>query len=112
MDVKVYFKMSCSTEFFKQCKWWSAYAVISIATVAIACLVLDYKNFGGWDLVSKVIIVWGTATCVVWWSWVMKKLYDIAKWWMKLHHDIDTAVDLLRETKQDIKDLKGFAVPK
>ena len=104
--------MSCSTQFSKQCKWWSAYAVISVLAIIVTCLVLDYKNFSGWDLVSKITMVWGTTTCVVWWSWVMKKLYDIAHWWMKLHHDIDTAVDLLRETKQDIKDLKGLAVPK
>ena len=103
--------MSCSTRFLTQCNWWSRYTVGSVLVILITFAVLEYKNFAGWDLIVKVIITWGAATCVIWWMWIIKKLYDIATWWIELHHHVTTATQLLQETKADIKDIKRLSAP-
>ena len=103
--------MSCSTRFLTQCKLWQHYAIASVVVVLITGIVLDSKNFTGWDLVVKVLVTWGAATCIIWWLWVMKKLYDIAHWWLELHHHVNIATQLLQETKADIKDIKRLSAP-
>ena len=99
--------MSCSTHFLTQCKFWQNYALASVGIILITGIVLESKSFAGWDLIVKVIVVWGAATCVIWWMWIMKKLYDIARWWTTLHQNIDAASQLLIETKQDLKEIKN-----
>jgi hypothetical protein len=101
--------MSCSTSFVRECKWWNGYAIASLVVILIAGVIFESKNFAGWDLIAKVIIVWGVTTCVVWWAWTMKKIYDIAHWWYELHHHVHTATQLLQETKADIKDIKRLS---
>jgi hypothetical protein len=111
MAVESHTEMSCSTRFLAQCNWWSKYAVISVMVIIVAFAILEYKNFTGWDLITKIIVAWGTASCIVWWTWAMKKLYDIATWWFELHHHVNTATQLLQETKADIKDIKRLSAP-
>ena len=111
MDVEGHITMSCSTRFLTQCKAWQYYAIVSVVIVLIAGIVLESKSFTGWDLVVKILVTWGAATCIIWWAWVMKKLYDIAHWWMTLHHHVETAAQLLQETKADIKDIKRLSAP-
>ena len=103
--------MSCSARFVAQCRWWSTYTVLSVVVILITFAVLEHKNFTGWDLAVKVIITWGAATCVIWWAWILKKLYDIATWWIDLHHNVTTATQLLHEAKADIKDIKRLSAP-
>ena len=103
--------MTCSTRFLIQCRAWQYYAIASVVVVLAAGIVLESKNFTGWDLVVKILVIWGAATCIIWWAWVMKKLYDIANWWMTLHHNMNTATQLLQETKADIKDIKRLSAP-
>ena len=100
--------MTCSTRFVKQCNWWSTYTVLSVMVILITFAILEYKNFTGWDLMIKVIITWGAATCIIWWVWILKKLYDIARWWFELHHHVTIASQLLYETKADLKELKSI----
>ena len=103
--------MSCSTRFLSQCKWWQKYAVASVLVILITSAILETKQFTGWNLIVKIIVTWGAATCIVWWMWIMKKLYDIAYWWYELHHHVTTATQLLHETKADIKDIKRLSAP-
>ena len=103
--------MSCSTRFLTQCKLWQHYAIASVVVVFVAGIVLESKSFTGWDLVVKVLVTWGAATCIIWWVWIMKKLYDIAHWWFELHHHVNIATQLLQETKADIKDIKAATAP-
>jgi|Laugrespbdmm15sd_2_1035082.scaffolds.fasta_scaffold01147_9 hypothetical protein len=79
--------------------------------IVVAFAILEYKNFVGWDMAVKVIITWGVATCIIWWMWILKKIYDIATWWLELHHHLTIATQLLHETKADIKDIKKIAAP-
>ena len=103
--------MSCSTRFLTQCKFWQHYAITSLVVIVVAAMVLELKNFTGWHFAANVFIAWGVATSVIWWVWIMKKIYDIAHWWMQLHHHVDTATQLLQETKADIKDIKNTTAP-
>lgn len=103
--------MTCSRKFIQQCKHWQAYGVVSLAIMLFSFALLSHSNFTGWELVAKVFVVWGTITCVVWWIWIMKKTYDIATWWFELHNNLDTATQLLHETKADIRDIKNLSAP-
>ena len=103
--------MSCSTHFLTQCKLWQQYAIASVVVVLVTGIVLESKSFTGWDLIVKIIVTWGVTTCIIWWAWVMKKLYDIAHWWFELHHNVAIATQLLQETKADIKDIKRLSAP-
>lgn len=107
MDATKHNLMTCSTRFVKQCNWWATYTVLSVMVILITFAVLEYKNFTGWDQAVKVIIVWGAATCVIWWAWILKKLYDIAHWWFELHRHVTAATQLLHETKADLKEIKS-----
>jgi hypothetical protein len=111
MAVESHIEMSCSTHFLTQCKFWQNYAIISLIVVMVSAAVLELKHFTGWEFAVKMFVIWGTATCVIWWAWVMKKLYDIAHWWFELHHHVNTATQLLQETKADIKDIKRLSAP-
>jgi hypothetical protein len=111
MDVESHTEMSCSTRFLTQCKLWQKYAVLSVLVILITFFILETKQYTGWDLIVKIVIAWGAASCIVWWMWIMKKLYDIAHWWCELHHHVNTATQLLQETKADIKDIKRLSAP-
>jgi hypothetical protein len=111
MAVESHAEMSCSTHFLTQCKLWQQYAIASVVVVLVTGIVLESKSFTGWDLIVKIIVTWGVTTCIIWWAWVMKKLYDIAHWWFELHHNVAIATQLLQETKADIKDIKRLSAP-
>jgi hypothetical protein len=70
---------------------------------------LDYNNYNNWDILFKSAVAFGTATCFVWWVWVMKKLRDLATWWIDLKHNMDKASQLLAESKQDLQEIKKLS---
>lgn len=98
--------MSCSEKFYKQCFAWRNTILTSITITLFAFVVFLFLGYQDWHLFIKTAVVLGCATCLCWWIWVMKKIRDIAEWWLDLHHKLDTAQNLLVETKQDIKTIK------
>jgi hypothetical protein len=98
--------MSCPVRFHAQCNIWTVYGVLSLCTFITVAIVLHQSGYSAWDSFIKAGVAFGTVTCVVWWVWIMKKLHDLAKWWINLHNRINSAHDLLVETKQDIRIIK------
>jgi hypothetical protein len=39
----------------------------------------------------------------------MKKLRDLANWWIFVKEQVETAAQLLAESKQDLNEIKGIA---
>ena len=111
MAVEIHTEMTCSTRFLSQCKLWTVYGTCSAALIVIASIVLLYAGSTGWDLLFKILLVWSCVTCTIWYIWVMKKIYDIANWWINLHQSIDRANQLLLEARADLKDIKRLAAP-
>ena len=98
--------MACPYKFHNQCILWKLFALVSVPVSLIAAAIGIYLGYGTWDLAVKVILVMGTTTCVVWWMWIMKKLLDLANWWVELHQNITQANQLLVDTKQDLQEIK------
>ena len=101
--------MSCPRTFYKQCNIWTVYAVISVSVFLITAAYLSNQGYTTWDILLKSGVAFGTATCVVWWLWVMKKLHDLAAWWVFVKDNVDMAAQLLAESKKDLSDIKGIA---
>ena len=111
MDVEIYFKMTVDQpkKFYKECTWWKFYAIVSCISVCITAYIANSQGHTDWQIFIKSCISLGIATCVVWWLWVMKKLSDIAHWWMEFQKNVDVANKLLVDTKADLSELKEIA---
>lgn len=96
-------------KFFRQCAWWKFYAVVSSIAVSITAYIANEQGHDSWQILVKACITLGIATCVIWWMWVMKKLSDIAHWWIELQKNVDSANQLLSDTKSDLEELKQIA---
>ena len=101
--------MSCPHRFHTQCNVWTVYCVLSVSVFLATASVLYYNDHTLWQILLKSGVAFGTTTCVIWWLWVMKKLRDMAVWWIDLKHNIDTAAQLLAESKQDLRDIKELS---
>ena len=98
--------MACPYKFYNQCQLWKLFVLFSIPAAILTTVVGLQYGFTDWNLFSKVVIVTGTVTCVVWVLWIIKKLLDVANWWINLKEDINSANLLLAETRQHLQDIK------
>ena len=98
--------MACPYKFYNQCILWKLFAMVSVPVSVIVAAIGIYLGYSSWDLAIKVIIAMGTTTCVVWWLWIMKKLLDLANWWVELRQNVNQTNQLLVDTKQDLQEIK------
>lgn len=98
--------MACPYKLFNQCVFWRLFVLVSVPVSVLAAAVGVHLGYTSWDLAAKVFIVMGTSTCLVWWLWIMKKVHDLAVWWIELRNNVDAAGKLLESAKQDLDEIK------
>lgn len=96
----------CSLKFIKQCTFWQFYAGVSIGLVTVLSIVLYTNGIDDWNMFTKIAAGFGAFTCLCWWLWCVKKIKDIAFWWVDLHDKLTHTHLLLSEAKQDLKQIK------
>jgi hypothetical protein len=101
----------CSTKLADQCKAWDKFGSTIIVGVATLTVVMHLEGFTQWDLFTKILLTSAMVICSTWCMWVVHSFYGIMSWWKELHHNMQQAETLLRETKDDIQEIKQLAVP-
>lgn len=96
-------KKSCPATTKQQCVWWEVTAITVLVFVAVYAIVYKVED---WSFTKELLVSTG-ATCAVLWSlWVVRTFRNIMTWWMDIQQKVDSACNLLTETKQEIKELK------
>lgn len=96
----------CSLKFIKQCTFWQFYASISVGIATVFSFILYESGIEDWNVYMKFAAGFGAFTCLCWWIWCVKKIKDIAHWWVDLHDKLDQTHTLLTETKKDLNIIK------
>ena len=100
--------MPCPRAFDLECRLWTSYLVLCVIAMFVGSAIGMYLGLDDWQIVAKTVIAVGATSCVFWWLWVMKKIRDIACWWIDLRTNLDAAAQALAEARQDIKEIKTF----
>jgi len=87
----------------RECVWWEVGAMsllVFLAVYAIVSHALDLSH------TKEIIMSIGASCGVIWSIWVIRTFRNIMAWWANIKYNVDTACELLNETKQEIKEIK------
>jgi protein-S-isoprenylcysteine O-methyltransferase Ste14 len=106
MDVKGYdnkMKLACPVQKQLKCLVWEKAILLLVVFLAVYATVSHSFNHAG--IIEVLLSITATAA-VLWCLWVVKTFRDIMTWWVNIQQKVDSACNLLTETKQEIKELK------
>lgn len=85
------------------CVWWEISTMTILVFLAVYAIVSH-----AFDIAPiKELFVSVAATCsTLWCIWVVRTFRNIMSWWIDIQNKIETACNLLSETKQEINEIK------
>lgn len=102
---------ACSTAKDKQCQAWRNSLIILVVMLAAMTITMHLEHWDRWDIYTKIVLGTATVVSTAWCIWVMHTFRNIIGWWKEMHHNMDEAVRLLNESKQDISEIKQLSKP-
>jgi len=94
----------CPIKTKQQCKLWE-HAIISVVLLISVISITD--QFTDWSAFKQIIMSIAVVGCIIWSLWIVRSFYGIISWWADLKSAVAEAEQLLKETKQDLKDIKS-----
>lgn len=91
-----------------QCQFWSNSVITILFVLAAVLVVAHLDSFDRWSTATRITILTITAVSAAWSLWAVRTLYAIITWWIDIKEKVSEAVDMLQDTRSDIKDIKSI----
>lgn len=91
-----------------QCQIWSNSVITILFVLAAVLVVAHLDSFDRWSTATRITILTITAVSAAWSLWAVRTLYAIITWWIDIKEKVSEAVDMLQDTRADIKDIKSI----
>jgi len=93
----------------KECTVWMMAIIGCIVSASIVTGIMHLENYPRWDIYTKLVLTSAGIIASLWSLWVLSAFRDIFQWWRRMHSDMDTALALLKESKDDLEEIKKYS---
>jgi hypothetical protein len=101
----------CSDQLATECQTWHHTVLTLLAGTALATVFMHIEGFDHWVLYKNIMLALAAFVIVGWCLWTVRTIRSILYWWQDMHRHLDSAEQLLKETKDEIKVIKDLSKP-
>lgn len=99
-------KRYCSDKLTTECDVWRDVMISFIIMTATTIIAIHLFGIKFDSVFSDTIVITASVLSAFWCLWTVRAIRGMLSWWRELHASVNSATALLKETKEDIKEIK------